>query len=292
MGSTRRQMLGEGAAAARPADAAARRQPDDPLRALDGRDRRPDRRRRPRRRRHERALHEPGARDPRRRRDRDHGDGARPRRPRRSPSAPTRPSVISTTRRAAAAPSSAARRVVAIGAAIVAVAKLARRLVASTRTRRRRRQVGDAPGVAARADPDGARLRAGPDVVGVPASPSRSATTSSRRCCCRSRASSSARPWFVTLGGLTLIAFVISGLRPAITTFADARLDRRHRRLGARDGHALAGARGDACSPSSSASLFGVLRGREQRRSRRLCGRSTTCCRRCRSSSTSSRSSI
>ena len=27
-------------------------------------------------------------------------------------------------------------------------------------------------------------------------------------------------PWFTTLGGLAAIAFVISGLRPAITTFA------------------------------------------------------------------------
>ena len=51
-----RQMLVEGAAAARPPDAAARRQPDDPVRALDGRDRRADRRRGPRCRRHERAL--------------------------------------------------------------------------------------------------------------------------------------------------------------------------------------------------------------------------------------------
>ena len=55
MGATRRQMLVEGAAPAGTPNAAARRQPDDPLRALDGRDRRPDRRRRARRGRHERA---------------------------------------------------------------------------------------------------------------------------------------------------------------------------------------------------------------------------------------------
>ena len=96
MGATRRQMLVEGAASARAPDAAARRQPDDPVRALDGRHRRPDRWRRARRRRHERPLHEPGARDSRRRRDRDHGDGARPldRGDRRR--APTRRSGIST----------------------------------------------------------------------------------------------------------------------------------------------------------------------------------------------------
>ena len=68
-------------------------------------------------------------------------------------------------------------------------------------------------------------------------------------------------PWFATLAGLTLIAFVIRGLRPAITTFADARPDRRARRLGARDGHALAGARRDA------------LRRRHRRRPRRRGGR-------------------
>ena len=96
MGATRRQMLAQGAAPARAADAAARRQPDDPVRALDGRDRGPDRRRRPRRRRHERPLHEPGARDPRRHRDRDHGDGARPRDRGDRRRAPTRPSGIST----------------------------------------------------------------------------------------------------------------------------------------------------------------------------------------------------
>ncbi len=66
MGATRLQLLRQGAAAARPAADPARRQPDDPLRAVDGRHRRPDRRRRPRRGRHDRALHEPGAGAPRR----------------------------------------------------------------------------------------------------------------------------------------------------------------------------------------------------------------------------------
>ena len=51
-------------------------------------------------------------------------------------------------------------------------------------------------------------------------------------------------PWFVVLGGLTAIAFVLSGLRPAITTLADARRDRRDGRLGRGDGHRLPGARG------------------------------------------------
>ena len=56
----------QGAAAARAADAAALRQPDDPLRALDGRDRGPDRGQGPRRRRHERAQLVSGARAARR----------------------------------------------------------------------------------------------------------------------------------------------------------------------------------------------------------------------------------
>ena len=68
----------EGAAPAGEADAAPLRQPGDPVRALDGRDRRADRRPRPRRDRHERHLLESRSGDPRRRRDRDHGDRARP----------------------------------------------------------------------------------------------------------------------------------------------------------------------------------------------------------------------
>ena len=51
-------------------------------------------------------------------------------------------------------------------------------------------------------------------------------------------------PWFIVLGGLTAIAFVLSGLRPAITASADARGDRRDGRLAGGDGHRLAGARG------------------------------------------------
>ena len=68
----------EGADSDGAADAAALREPDDPLRAVDGRDRRADRRAGPRRRRDERPLLEPGARTRRRRRDRGHGDRARP----------------------------------------------------------------------------------------------------------------------------------------------------------------------------------------------------------------------
>ena len=68
----------QGAASALAADAPPRGQPDHHVRSLHGRHRRPDRWWGARRRRHERAVLEPGARDPRRRRDRGHGDGARP----------------------------------------------------------------------------------------------------------------------------------------------------------------------------------------------------------------------
>ncbi len=66
------------AAAGSPPDPAGA-QPDDHVRALAGRDRRPDRRPRPRRRRDQRPLLERRARDPRRHSDRDHGDRARSR---------------------------------------------------------------------------------------------------------------------------------------------------------------------------------------------------------------------
>ena len=52
-------------------------------------------------------------------------------------------------------------------------------------------------------------------------------------------------PWFIVLAGLTAIAFLISGLRPAVTAFLMLARDRRHRGLGPGHGHRLAGARGD-----------------------------------------------
>ena len=93
----------EGAAAARTTDAAARRQPDDYVRSLDGRHCRADRRQGPRRRRDERAELVPRARDPRRDRRssswRWHSTGsprpsptARIRHAATSPRAPTPPS--------------------------------------------------------------------------------------------------------------------------------------------------------------------------------------------------------
>ena len=68
----------QGPAPARAQAAPARGQPDDHVRALARRDRRPDRRARARRRRHERPLLERRAGHARGRRDRHHGDRARP----------------------------------------------------------------------------------------------------------------------------------------------------------------------------------------------------------------------
>ena len=78
----------------------------------------------PRRRRHERAVLERGARDARRPRDRHHGDRARPRHRRRSPSAPTRRAASSPTRAASGA------RIVTLGTfgAIAAIVLVARAL--------------------------------------------------------------------------------------------------------------------------------------------------------------------
>ena len=70
----------------------------------------------------------------------------------------------------------------------------------------------------------------------------------------------------------------------------DARRDRRPRGVGARDGHAVAGARRDAARRRHRRRPR-VLGGGEPDRLEGSCARSTTCCRRCRSSSTSSRSS-
>ncbi len=142
----------EGAAPARAADAAPLRQPGDPVRALDGRDRRADRRPRPRRRRHERHLLESRSGDPRRRRDRDHGDRARPLdrvdgRAHRSGAPPCHRSG-----QEAAAPRDARR-----GGHRCARGR------PRLRVRRRRDLLrADGPGVAARPDPVGARLHPEP----------------------------------------------------------------------------------------------------------------------------------
>ena len=157
----------QGAAPAGAPAAAAGAQPDDHVRALARRDRGPDRRPRPRRRRDQRALLERRARAPRRHRDRDHGDRARPRdlrdrRPHRSdPPAPH-------------------RRGPAAGAPAHARHLRGHRRDRARRPRARRRQHlpgrvrdghhrlhGHDRGHAAGLDPGRARLRPGPDLVHV-----------------------------------------------------------------------------------------------------------------------------
>ncbi len=247
MGATRRQMLIEGAAPARPADAAARRQPDDPLRALDGRDRGPDRRRRARRRRQQRPVLEPGARDPRRLRDRDHGDGARPLHRGDRRAAPTRRSATSTT---------AGRKRLRIQTAIVVVvarsprscvAKARRRERASTRSRPaiRRARSRSQPWLLAQIqslldyvqNPDDWVFKITEPIGNFILTEAAAAAAGVPRC---------EAPWFVTLVGLDADRVRHLGPPAGDHDVPHARADRRPRRLGARDGHALAGARGDA----------------------------------------------
>ncbi len=179
--------------------------------------------------------------------------------------------------------------VVALMGAIVVAAKLIGRRGVYPDDRGRPGAGGHRAGVAARADPERARLCARPDVVGLrdhradrdlhppgapaaaPAVPRRGAVVHDPRRADADR-------------------LVVSGPRPAITTFAHARGDRRHRRVGARDGHPLAGPRRDPDRSRDRDRRSGSPPPRA-RPSRRRSARSTTCCRRCRSSSTSSRSS-
>ena len=105
---------------------------------------------------------------------------------------------------------------------------------------------GHGAGVAARADPEGARLHRGPDDVGLPDHRARRATSSSRRLLLPLQAFLMEAPWFTTLGGLDADRLRRLGPAAGDHDVLHARPDRLHGRLGARDGHALAGARGDA----------------------------------------------
>ena len=74
-------------------------------------------------------------------------------------------------------------------------------------------------GVDPRSDPEGARLRAGPDVVRLP-DHGAGRKLHPHRLLLPLQGFLVEAPWFTTLGGLTLIALVVSGLRPALTTLA------------------------------------------------------------------------
>ena len=97
-------------------------------------------------------------------------------------------------------------------------------------------------------------------------------------------------PWFVVLGGLTAIAFVISGLRPALIAFL---------MLAAIGVMGVWAEAMDTASQVLVATALAVAIGlvigiwaAESDRVDACCARCSTRCRRCRSSSTSSRSSI
>ena len=279
----------QGAAAARPPDAAPRRQPDDPVRPLDGRDRRPDRRRRARSGRHERAVHEPRARDPRRDRDRDHGDGPRPLDGGRSPSRTdpakrhlddaarsrlrrfSRRSSCSSARRSSRpASSSASRR--SIRTRRRAAGRRRSRPGCSTQIQSVLDYVQDPTSwVFQITEPIGNFLLT-KALLPLQELPGRDAVVRHPR-----RADADRVP----------------DQRPPAGDHdvPDARLDRGHGGLGARDGHALAGARGHRARRRDRGRAR-RLGGREHRGVEDAAARSTTCCRRCRSSSTSSRSSI
>ena len=258
-----------------------RGEPDDPLRALDGRHRRADRRPGPRRRRHERSLLEPGARDPRGRRDRDHGDRARP--CDRGDGDPHR-SDASPSHRASASGGSASSRSPAPPAVGLpsALGYAFGRERLSTRAGRRRTGCC-------------ARIQCVLDYVQNPGTfvfritepignflveyglvPLRSFFVET--------------PWPSMLSGLRAIAFFVSGLRPARDGARRCSRRSASRRVGTGDGHALAGARRDGAAVVLGHRARRLGRGEPARVAER-CDRSTTCCRRCRSSSTSSRSS-
>ena len=148
----------------------------------------------------------------------------------------------------------------------------------------------DDRGHAAGLDPVRARLRAGPGLVHLrdhradrelprQVRARAAAGRSSPSCRGSSRSPGSARS-----------RCVVSGLRPAITVALMLLAIGDHGRLGARDGHGLAGARGDG-DRGRDRHRVGVVGGGEPARREGCCGRCSTRCRRCRSSSTSSRSS-
>ena len=280
----------QGAAPARPPAAPARAQPDDHVRALAGRDRGPHRRQGPRRRRDERPLLEPGARGPRRHRDRDHGDRARPlHRGHRRPHRP-RPPAADGRGQAAGAQDHArdARR----DRAGRARRQAARRGLASTRTssrppRRSTTRTSRTPfsaGSTTRSSTSRIRPRsssASPTAIGnfileqhAPADPEPADGHALVR---RARLPHRDR---------------VRPERPAAGDHGlpDARADRHHRRLGAGDGHRLAGARRDGHRRRDRDRDRNLGSGEPARREERS-GPSSTRCRRSRSSSTSSRSS-
>ena len=213
MGVTRTQLLAR-CSSPRPTHDPAGRQPDDPLRALDGRDRRPDRRRRPRGGRHERPLLEPGARNPGRARDRGHGDGPRP--------------LLRGDRaadRSGAQHLDEARKrfqTLALVAAIVAGVGLAKALGVGAAYPD---EVGSPPRMATIEEWLLAKIQVVLDYVQDPttwvfAITERVGVFILQQLLLPLQEFLVEAPWFTTVVGLTAIAFVVSGLRPALTTLA------------------------------------------------------------------------
>ena len=135
-----------------------------------------------------------------------------------------------------------------------------------------------------------ARLRAGPDLVRL--RHHRADRELPARVPARAAAGGARRDAVVRRCSAGLDRDRLRAERPAAGDHRvrDARRDRRHGRLGPGDGHRLAGARGHGARRRDRASRSASGRPRA-RASSGCCGRCSTRCRRCRSSSTSSRSS-
>ncbi len=231
----------------------------------------------------------PALASPRRRRNRDHGDGARPGRPRRSRIAPTRPSVTSTTEGKREAPPPEHR-----------CAPWSSPLSSRSRSSSASRRSTPTPS-APTSRPATlqewllGRIQSVLDYVQNPESWVFGITEPTGNSILTDillpiQGFLVGTPWFTTRRRPDPDR--VRDLRsPAGADDArDARPDRRARRVGARHGHALAGARVHALRRGHRRRPR-RLGGREQQPSRRSCVRSTTCCRRSRNSSTSSRSS-
>ena len=158
---------------------------------------------------HERPQLEPGARDPRRDGDRDHGDRARPRD--RGDRRPHRPGETAPRRGRADGACGSRRRRRRPESDWRPDSATCSPPVTSTRAGRRRTGCSRA----SRACSTTSRSRRRSSSA---TSRTRSEPSSSRTCCSRSTRSSSRRPGSSCSPGWSAIAYVLSGLRPAITT--------------------------------------------------------------------------
>ena len=167
--------------------------------------------------------------------------------------------------------------------AIVLVCARARRRRTSTRTSsrpRRRSTPRRSRTSCSSVHPVRARLRAGPDVVRLRDHRADRQLPRRVRARAAARASSSRRRGSSRCSGSSRSPGSSAAGAPAVTALLMLARDRRHGRLGAGDGHRLAGARRDRDRRRRSASRSASGR-RRARAWRGCCGRCSTRCRRC-----------